>query len=52
MERHLACTLELSGYQASWLYMTVVNGTHVDLDRDQAEILVLHAGDQIRFVTD
>jgi arginine N-succinyltransferase len=52
MERHLACTLELRGYQASWLYMTVVNGTHVDLDRDQAEILGLHAGDQIRFVTD
>lgn len=52
MERHLACTLELSGYQASWLYMTIVNGTHVDLDRDQAEILGLHAGDQIRFVTD
>ncbi|HBS23206.1 MULTISPECIES: arginine N-succinyltransferase [Thalassospira] len=52
MERHLACTLELSGYQASWLYMNVVNGTHVDLDRDQAEILGLRAGDQIRFVTD
>ncbi len=52
MERHLACTLELRGYQASWLYMTVVNGTHVDLDRDQAEILGLHAGDHIRFVTD
>lgn len=52
MERHLACTLDLSDYQASWLYMTIVDGNHVDLDRDQAEILGLNPGDQIRFVTD
>lgn len=52
MSRHLAGTLELQSYQASWIYMMPVNQDTVDLDRDQAEILGIKPCDKIRYVTD